>query len=292
MVADCGATCAKYLLCLFNFAFFMVGSAVLCIGIWLAVAKESFINLTRISTTSFNGGVKNDIKLTLEELTEPSVIEQGAYILIAAGAFIFIISFLGYCGAIKESRVLLTAYGIFIIIIALLQVAAIVLAAVFRTKAVVEAENFAQYTLKKYYTDAEHRDAVTLSWDFMMAELECCGVNDYRDFEGAEKFKQYTRGTGQLVPESCCFLKNYTQTDGVNLFTPKSDQCITNPTSSNSNFNKGCYSKIKDWIQGNLTIVIGTAAGVIGLQVLGIIFAFCLCKAVTSERNYHRGYKY
>lgn len=30
-----------------------------------------------------------------QELTEPSVIEQGAYILIAAGAFIFIISFLG-----------------------------------------------------------------------------------------------------------------------------------------------------------------------------------------------------
>ena len=33
----------------------------------------------------------------LQELTEPSVIEQGAYILIAAGAFIFIISFLGNC---------------------------------------------------------------------------------------------------------------------------------------------------------------------------------------------------
>ena len=58
----------------------------------------------------------------LQELTEPTVIEQGAYILIAAGAFIFIISFLGYCGAIKESRVLLTAYGLFIIIISLLQV--------------------------------------------------------------------------------------------------------------------------------------------------------------------------
>ena len=63
---------------------------------------------------------------------QPTVIEQGAYILIAAGAFIFIISFLGYCGAIKESRVLLTAYGLFIIIIALLQITAIVLATVFR----------------------------------------------------------------------------------------------------------------------------------------------------------------
>ena len=30
------------------------------------------------------------------------MIEQDAYILIAAGTFIFIISFLGYCSAIKE----------------------------------------------------------------------------------------------------------------------------------------------------------------------------------------------
>jgi hypothetical protein len=57
-----------------------------------------------------------------QELTEPTVIEQGAYMLIACGAFIFVLSFLGYCGAIKESRVLLTAYGLFIIIIVLLQV--------------------------------------------------------------------------------------------------------------------------------------------------------------------------
>ena len=74
----------------------------------------------------------NDFFITLQEVTQPTVIEQGAYILIAAGAFIFIISFLGYCGAIKESRVLLTAYGLFIIIIALLQITAIVLATVFR----------------------------------------------------------------------------------------------------------------------------------------------------------------
>ena len=53
---------------------------------------------------------------------EPAVIDQAGYILIALGAFIFIISFLGYCGAIKESRVLLTAYAIFLIIIFALQV--------------------------------------------------------------------------------------------------------------------------------------------------------------------------
>ena len=99
------------------------------------------------------------------------MIEQGAYILIAAGAFIFIISFLGYCGAIKESRVLLTAYGLFIIIIALLQITAIVLATIYKSQAEEHTNDFFLYTIRKYYTTKRQRDAVTLSWDFMMAEV-------------------------------------------------------------------------------------------------------------------------
>ena len=67
-------------------------------------------------------------------------------------------------------------------------------------------------------------------------QLKCCGVNNYEDFKEAEEFKKYK--PNQVVPEACCFLKNYTQTDGVNLFTPKHDACINNPTSSNSYFNK------------------------------------------------------
>lgn len=42
-----------------------------------------------------------------QNLAQPAVISQAAYLLIAAGAFVFVVSFLGYCGAVKESRVLL-----------------------------------------------------------------------------------------------------------------------------------------------------------------------------------------
>ena len=60
--------------------------------------------------------------IQLQTFVDPKLIDQVAYILIALGAFIFIISFLGYCGSIKESRVLLTAYAIFIVIIFCLEV--------------------------------------------------------------------------------------------------------------------------------------------------------------------------
>ena len=58
----------------------------------------------------------------LHEFSNPSVLDHTAYILIAIGGFVFIISFLGYCGSLQESRLMLTAYGLFLIIIFALQV--------------------------------------------------------------------------------------------------------------------------------------------------------------------------
>ena len=93
-------------------------------GTWVAVSKETFIELyVNISTTSpLSPTEEKDASTLLREFVEPAVIDQAGYLLIALGAFIFIISFLGYCGSIKESRVLLTAYGIFLLIIFCLQV--------------------------------------------------------------------------------------------------------------------------------------------------------------------------
>jgi tetraspanin-18 len=289
MVVDCGATCAKYILCLFNFIFFVIGSAVLCVGIWLAVDKTSFIHLTHFNTMNESVEIQNKARGIIRELTEPTVIEQGAYILIAAGAFIFIISFLGYCGAIKESRVLLTAYGLFIVIIALLQIASIALAAFYKDKAETHTKEFFLHTIRKYYTTIDRKDAVTLSWDFMMAELRCCGVHNSVDFQVASEFVKYTneKGDGQIVPEACCKLHS---NHDLAVFKPVDDNCIYAPTTSNSYMQKGCYDTVYDFLISHLNVVIGVAVAVIAVQILGIIFAFCLCKAVGNERDFH--YKY
>ena len=254
--------------------------------------------------------------LSFQELEHPTVIEQGAYILIAVGAFIFFVSFLGYCGAIKESRVLLTAYGLFVVIIAVLQIAFIVVAAINKVKAEGYIKGFFHHTIRQYYTTSDRKDAVTLSWDFMMAEvgrkakksriacsgqmcqkfvslsplqLECCGVENYRDFEQATEFVKYAaeKGRGQIVPEACCKLDQQYE---LKLFKPRDENCLTAPTTDNSNMNKGCYEQVSNRLIANVEVVMGVCAAVIAVQILGIIFAFCLCKAVGGERDYH--YKY
>ena len=116
-------------------------------GTWLAADKASFINTTlnitsskhsphsdfvekeaeKILKVSFSQNIFSLLLIKLQEFVEPVVIDQAAYILLALGSLIFIISFLGYCGAIKESRALLVTYGIFLIIIITLQVITILL---------------------------------------------------------------------------------------------------------------------------------------------------------------------
>eukprot|EP00092_Neocalanus_flemingeri_P079328 GFUD01098813.1.p1 GENE.GFUD01098813.1~~GFUD01098813.1.p1 ORF type:complete len:292 (+),score=99.27 GFUD01098813.1:117-992(+) len=291
MVADCGANCARWLLCLANFIFICVSTGVLIVGTWLAADKASFVNLTLNVTTSKDSPVSpfvgENAEKILKEFVEPAVIEQAAYILIAAGAFILIISFLGYCGAIKESRVLLTAYGIFLIIIFALQIALILLCTLYKSQADHHSKGFLKSTLSKYYTTGDNKDAVTLSWDLIMAQMSCCGVDGYEDFRTARLFveKSSEEGLGRQVPESCCIL-----TGDPLLLNPADPSCIISPTQSNSYLSTGCYTKFSFMVTENLDLVIGAVVVVAATQLLAIIFAFCLCRAVGQERDYY--YKY
>uniref|UniRef100_A0A1I8MSF8 Tetraspanin n=1 Tax=Musca domestica TaxID=7370 RepID=A0A1I8MSF8_MUSDO len=121
MGSDCGVWFGKYVLCIFNFVFFILGTIVLGTGIWLAVDKSSLIALFKMVESEH-----------INEFTQPQVIEQMAYVLIAIGGFMFLMSFLGYCGAIRESRCLLTTYGVFMILLLIAEIVAGGLAAFYK----------------------------------------------------------------------------------------------------------------------------------------------------------------
>ncbi|XP_041083672.1 CD9 antigen-like isoform X2 [Polyodon spathula] len=82
-----GMKCVKYLLFIFNFIFWMVGSLVLAIGLWLRFDS---------TTTSI-----------FEVDSSPTTFFIGVYILIGAGALIMLVGFFGCCGAVRESQCLL-----------------------------------------------------------------------------------------------------------------------------------------------------------------------------------------
>ncbi|KAL1506827.1 hypothetical protein ABEB36_006117 [Hypothenemus hampei] len=257
MVYDCGSCMVKYILCGFNFIIFIAGTVVLGTGIWLLIDMNSFIGLLKVVPTE-----------TLETFTSPAFIQQASYILIAIGAFTFLISFLGYCGALKESQCMLTLYGILLIVILIMEIAAGVVAAIYKTKAEEQTKNLLKMSLEKYYNGTDSKDAVTLAWDSLQMNLKCCGVDNGKDYQLNQAWKEQSN----IIPPSCCALSLDNK--------PLDPTCTTSPNDSNSYFRTGCYGKIIEWIRLNMNIII-IAAAILGLiEIVGILFAFCLAKSI------------
>jgi len=266
MSLDCGATFAKYLLCLFNFAFFWAGTVVLGVGIWLAADQTSLLVLLQLTQPE-----------NVLNLVQPAVITQAAYMLIAAGAFVFIVSFLGYCGAVKESRVLLGLYGSFVLLIVALEITAGSLAASYQPEAEKEIKNVLASSLHEHYSTPQRSNAVTVSWNLLQGKLKCCGVTGYDDFEKAVLW-QNNKTRNQIIPLSCCKLSE----PFIN-FQPLVADCVTKPNPTNSYLNRGCYESIIEYLTTNMEIVVGIGVGLGVSQLLGVIFAFCLCHAIEND---------
>ncbi|CAD7081998.1 unnamed protein product [Hermetia illucens] len=265
MASDCGVWIAKYLLCLFNFIFFLLGTVVLGAGIWLAVDKSSLIALLKMVESEH-----------LENFTQPRIIEDLAYVLIACGAVMFLLSFLGYCGALQESTCLLTTYGILMILILLAELTVGGLAIGYKTRTKDETMKFLQSTITRYYSysTSNQTDVVTAAWNEIMIDLNCCGVQNYKDFESSPAWNA-NKGN-RTVPETCCILEN-----GM----LKDPNCPNTPTDANSYMNKGCFEAMVEWLINHQNIIIIVGVGIALVELIIIFLAFCLCKAIDKYRG-------
>ncbi|XP_034858022.1 tetraspanin-8 isoform X2 [Mirounga angustirostris] len=105
--------CIKYSMFIFNFLFWLCGILILGAAIWIRVSKDGqeILNSGDFATSSY----------------------ISVNILIAVGSIIMILGFLGCCGAVKESRCMLLLFFIGLLLILLLQVAAGILGATFKS---------------------------------------------------------------------------------------------------------------------------------------------------------------
>ncbi|XP_076233856.1 tetraspanin 66E isoform X2 [Calliopsis andreniformis] len=248
----CASQCAKYFLCFFNFIFFVAGGAALAVGIWLFVDSNSFADLI----------AKLDQSDILNK-TDANVIRIISYILILTGALTFLVSFLGYCGAMFESRCLLCVYGVLILLVLILECVAVGLAFGLKGDAEKGTQDFLKSTIKYYASNSDKAEAITVAWDGIMTQLHCCGVENYLDFREVANWTS----PDHVVPEACCIKENNSLKDPT---------CPISPTSSNSYYKKGCYEAIMRTIEENKAIVIGVAAGLAFIEILVIILALHL----------------
>lgn len=234
----CGIKCIKTLLFAFNFIFWLAGAAILGIGIW-----------TEIDPGQFDAFLGN------------SGYALPAKILIAAGAFVMVVGFLGCCGAIKESRPLLGAFFACLFLIFAAEAVAGILGFLYRDRVEEELTNTLKEEIQNNY-GVKIDSTTNANVDNLQIRLECCGSSNYTDWRESEWKKL---NPTKRVPLSCC-------KEGKNTSTCNNDTGFD----SDNIHTKGCLSELKQFVDDHLIILGIVAVSIAGIQLLGMIFACCL----------------
>lgn len=232
MAADQGsARCVKYLMFIFNFLFWLSGLALIIVG---AIIKSKYGDYLSYGDDS-------------SKFTSVSVF------IIIVGVIVFVIGFLGCCGALKENYCMVTTFAILLGIIFILEIVAGALGFAYRKKVEDQVDKSLRDAVDKY--DNKEQPGAKDLLDWAQQEFKCCGINGTSDY-------------GASVNGSCPTANN-----GV-ASCHKDNKC------SGELYTKGCKQSFVDFVRHNLAVVGGVAIGIAFIQLLGIIFACCLMKSI------------
>ncbi len=188
---------------------------------------------------------------------------------------------LGCCGAIKGFRFLHILYAIIIGGIILAEIAIIIIYVVYQNRLQSEFVTKLQKSIVKYYVgtpinNSTGINSVSLSWDFIQFNLQCCGAinkNDYLNATNWNRTNPYEPNTTLIVPFTCCPLNTTKNWNGLPTNMSEANTCAI--TGANA-YSQGCYNRLIDLLAQYKTYVIigGAIVGVV--EIFAFLFAILL----------------
>ncbi|XP_067855538.1 tetraspanin-8-like [Heptranchias perlo] len=171
--------CIKYSMFLFNFLFWLCGSIILGVSIWLHVSKDA-TKITGVNLSEFYSALN---------------------LLITVGSIIMVLGFLGCCGAIKESKCMLLLFFIGLLLILALQITAGILGAVYKS----QVESMINDTFQELLPLSKQPNNIIKDIEDMQQRMECCGVlNGYEDWNGLS----FPPSCNCIPQHAACVIKN------------------------------------------------------------------------------------
>ncbi|XP_077460902.1 tetraspanin 34a [Stigmatopora argus] len=245
----------KMMMFIFNGTIFLAGAAILGVGIWVKVDSNSFMGILD----------------SVEELpSEVSQVASVAYLLIAVGAVLLVIGFLGCCGAVRESRCMLLTFFCIVLIIFLVEVAGAVVLLVFKDLAEQVFESVEDEVRKGISGQFGSDESLTTIWNTTMQALHCCGYRNYTDFDGSPFQVQM----GDLFyPPQCC--------NGTSV----GDTCSRSSVELAAHLQlvDGCFKKLLQLIEENAVIIAGVALGIAALEIAAMVVSMILYKEIGAK---------
>lgn len=227
-------SCVKYLMFFFNFLFWLSGLILIIIG---AIVRDKY------------GDQFGDLA---------SQFANAPVLIIVVGVIVFVIGFLGCCGAVKENYCMVTTFAVLLALIFILEIVAGSLGFSLRGK----VKGLAEKQIKKEITNYNAK-SLLLNW--AQEKFECCGLDGPADYD-----------THNSTDASFCSPKGAVKGQAVKTCHPKKDCAETV-------YAKGCKDQVVDFVKSNMILVGGVAIGIAFIQLLGIVFACLLMKAIKGE---------
>jgi len=242
-----GYSCVKFVFFGFNVFFWLLGCAILGVGIWLQVSRGPYATLS--PNFSFFSATA---------------------LCIAAGILILIVGFFGCCGSIMESKCLLMTYFVVIVVIFILEVVGCVLAFIYagQIEEVIGQELYVgireQYPAQS--ETSQYKNDFKNVWSAVQGKIfKCCGVYNHTDWYRIKAWPNENK-----VPRECCRNNNSCH----EIDTP------------DDYFSHGCLLQMKSMFKNHAYIlgIVGICLGVI--QILGLVASMALFCCLRQDKYY------
>ncbi|XP_067634362.1 CD63 antigen-like [Eurosta solidaginis] len=226
---NCFASLVKYAIYIINVVFVLIGILIIVLGSVMIGSLDDYSSVHDVV----------DVKLL-------------PILIIVLGCIVFLISFLGCCGAIRESSFCMTAYAICMFVLVCLQVSLVVWAFVQRSDLLKTMEEF----VKAVYNQNDAANGYPM--DVLQVSFQCCGKNSYKDYDN----------DSVVIPVSCC--------GSVDIQTCPASIYETKP---------GCIKEFVGFWSTNMDII-RYAGLVVAAIELGIFIVAC-CLASSMRKSHH-----
>ncbi|XP_038050082.1 tetraspanin-7-like [Patiria miniata] len=243
----------KLLLTIFNLIFWLVGIALLAVGIWGIFELKYYLELSD---------------------TDYSNVE---YVLIGTGSFMIAAGIIGCCATVKNIAWLLQLYGVMVFVIFVALLAAGISGFVYRNPL---EEGFKKGLNSKLKTYEGRKDPPDSYIDKLQENLFCCGSKNFTDWLQPDISWSKTHPDLDEVPASCC---NST-VDAEMCDSAEGDIPVRTDNGTLLAYSEGCYEKVTGFLDNKMAIIGGSALGFAFFQLIGIVLAFGLAKLINTNK--------
>jgi len=233
--------CVKYLLFFFNFIFWLAGGVILGVALWLRQDQ----------TTSTILGIE------FEGVQAPNTFYISLHILIAVGAVMMVVGFLGCYGAIQESQCLLGTFFACLVLLFACEVAAGIWGYMNKETVSREIINFYDsiynQAIKPDFTGQDENKKATLTTTLKVFHeaLQCCGKG----------------GTDKLF-------SILTQAAGTSEVCPSSFTTVS------------CHTRINELFSDKIYLIGISALVIAVIMIFEMIFSMVLCCGIRNSPVY------